>query len=106
MLRLIRWLLHWFGQGMKLWLFWAVAFLCAVPIQLPLEFLRGVSKRFDTLGLPVQIGVVLGFIICAMAAVAIVAAVLEYQLRDNPLRPPAKKKDPPVSSSKKSQEID
>ena len=91
----LRWFLHWLGQGLKLWLFAALASICVTPIYLPLGLLEDGAYHFDELGLLGKTGIVAGYIICYAIGIAVFTAVLASQLKDHPLRsfvPPDKRK--------------
>ena len=87
MINVLRWLLHWFGQGLKLWLFAALASICTVPLYLPLGLLEDGAYEFSELGTLSKIGVVAGYILCYAVGLAVFTAVLASQLSDHPLRP-------------------
>jgi hypothetical protein len=86
LVKVIRWILHWLGQGLKLWLFAAVASICVVPIYLPLGLLKGGAYHFDDLFLLSKIGIVAGYIVCYAISIAVFTAVLASQLKEHPLR--------------------
>ncbi len=83
----LRWLLHWIGQGLKLWYFSALASFCLIPLYLPLRLLGDGADHFDEIGTLSTIGVVVGYIMCYAVGLAIFTAVLASQLSDHPLRP-------------------
>ena len=82
----LRWILHWFGQGLKLWIFAFIATLCLLPIKLPLGPLEEAADHSDELGLFGKIGTVAGHIACFVVGIAVFTAVLASQLKDTPLR--------------------
>ena len=81
-----RWILHWLGQGLKLWFFATVASICVFPILLPLEFLKKWANHSDEIGLLAKLGVTAGHIACFSVGIAVFTAVLASQLKDHPLR--------------------
>lgn len=83
----IGWLLHWIGQGLKLWLFALIASICLIPIYLPLGLLENGAYRFSELGIPGKVGVVTGYLLCYGLGLAVFTAILASQLKDHPLRP-------------------
>lgn len=96
----VRWVIHWLGQGLKLWLFATIASLCMVPLYWPLGLLESWTRRFEELGLFGKSIVVLGHLVCYSVGLAVFTAVLASQLKDQPLRPfvPREK---PVSGSRR-----
>ena len=82
----LRWILHWLGQGLKLWLFAALASICVVPIYLPLGLLEDGAIHFNELILIGKVGIVAGYIVCYAIGIAVFTAVLASQLKDHPLR--------------------
>lgn len=82
-----RWILHWLGQGLKLWLFTTVSSICLIPLYLPLGLLEKGASHFDELGLPGRIGIVVGCILCYAIMIAVFTAILARLLKDHPLRP-------------------
>lgn len=83
----LRWLIHWTGQGLKLWFFATVASLFLLPLYLPLELLDNVTLDFGQLGWLAKILAGAGYIACFALGIAVFTAVLASQLRDHPLRP-------------------
>ena len=83
----LRWILHWFGQGMKLWLFGAMASICTIPAYLPLALLEDIAPDFEELGVFGKIGIISAVFFLSATSIAIFTAVLASQLRDHPLRP-------------------
>ena len=83
----LRWILHWLGQGLKLWLFATVASICLVPLYLPLGLLEDGIRHFDDLAPLGKFGVVAGQIVCFAVGIAVFTAILASQLKDHPLRP-------------------
>ena len=86
MIRAILWILHWLGQGLKLWLFAVLASICVLPIYLPLGLLDDGADHFDDLFLLSKIGIVAGYTFCYAISIAVFTAVLASQLKDHPLR--------------------
>ena len=83
----LRWVLHWVSQGLKLWLFGAMASLCTIPVSLPLAFLEDATPDFSALGMIGKISYIVATIFFLAMSIAIFTAVLASQLRDHPLQP-------------------
>ena len=83
----IKWVAHWFGQGLKLYLFALVALLVSGSLcLLPTIIL---SLLFEKLELTEQVNQALEFILITIGvvmSVAVFAAVLANQLSSQPLR--------------------
>jgi len=92
MISTFRWLLHWLGQGLKLWLFAALASTCVLPFYLLIGLLDHGSYHFDELPLIGKIGISIRYVACYAIGVAVFTAILASQLKDHPLRPYASKK--------------
>lgn len=94
-----RWILHWLGQGLKLWLFAVLASVCVLPIYLPLGLLEDAACYFDEFTLLGKSVVLAGRIVCYAIAIAVFTAVLASQLKDHPLRAFISKKDDKTKKS-------
>jgi len=88
----LHWILHWVGQGLKLWLFAAMASICTMPASLPLAFLEDANPDFEGVGPLPKAGYLAGTIFLVALSIAIFTAVLASQLRDHPLQPFAPKR--------------
>lgn len=82
----LRWILHWFGQGLKLLLFAFLAAVFTIPFSLAaglVEFLAGLPDA----AWAGRVITVTGIGILFVLATAVFAAIFASQLRDHPLRP-------------------
>ena len=88
------WLFHWFGQGLKLGMFSTLAYLCVVPLYLPLTLLERPLNEFDQLSFIGKFGTVAGCAVCVASGIAVFTAVLASQLKNHPLKSPPPAKQP------------
>ena len=90
--RVLRWIIHWFGQGLKLWMFAFLGYMLAFPITLLLQLFDVSPDRLGEMSLVGKIGVWAGFVTVSAVGIAVFTAVLASQLDSNPLRSPKRKK--------------
>ena len=82
----VNWIIHWFGQGLKLGLFATVATMAWFPIYFPLGWLDDWASPFGELSLPGKLAAAAGYVTCYATGIAVFTAVLASQLKDHPLR--------------------
>jgi hypothetical protein len=81
------WILHWALQGLKLWLFTAVALVVALLACIPFAIIESGLKRFLE---PSQFTSIVAFIASGLGiivALAVGTATLASMLNDHPLLP-------------------
>lgn len=85
--QVLRWIVHWLGQGLKLWFFAALASVCLFPLGVPLGLLEDGAFHFEKLSILGKAGIVVGYVVCFAIGTAVFTALLASFLKDDPLRP-------------------
>ncbi|GEP44486.1 hypothetical protein [Brevifollis gellanilyticus] len=83
----LRWLLHWTGQGLKLWMFATLASICVAPFGFLLQMLEMTVDPFEKLGPVGKAGAVAGYALGFTVTLAVFTAILASLMKDHPLRP-------------------
>jgi hypothetical protein len=99
------WILHWALQGLKLWLFAAVASMVAFLACLPFGIIESALKKFLE---PSQFTSVTAFIAAGLGlvvALAVGTATLASMLNDHPLLPFNRKQPRPVKPEQAEQGV-